>query len=249
MSDLIQVSRQGNCVHLVINRPDKKNALTQAMYAELATALLEADADKSVAAVVLTGVADSFTAGNDLHDFLAMDNIDESAPVFQFLQALTRIEVPLVAGVNGLAIGIGTTLLLHCDFVYASRDARFALPFINLGLVPEGGSSLLLPQLIGHQRAAELLLLGDMFSADDAYRFGMLNEIVEADQLESRLSEVSKALGSKPVSGLRAAKRLMKQEPEPVSDRIDREVTVFAKALQSPEARAAIQATVQKSRG
>ncbi|RUO64939.1 Enoyl-CoA hydratase/carnithine racemase [Pseudidiomarina planktonica] len=246
MSQDVNIEVTDKIVTITLTRTSKKNALTQAMYAEMTEALKQADANKEIAAVIIQGAADSFTAGNDLQDFLKMESIDEEAPVFQFLHTIANVSVPLVASVNGLAIGIGTTLLLHCDLVYASRDARFSLPFIHLGLVPEAASSLLLPQLCGRVRAAELLLLGDMFNAEQALQYGIVNQVVDNDALSKRVSEVAQQLADKPVAGLRASKKLMRAPTESVDDRIAREVKVFAAALATPEAKAAIAARLQK---
>lgn len=248
MSEFILSEVRQQVLWLTLNRPEKKNALTQDMYRALNQALVEAEQDTSIAAVVITGAGDSFTAGNDLHDFLAVEALDDTAPPFQFLYTLSRLTVPVVAAVNGLAIGIGTTILLHCDLVYASRDAQFALPFINLGLVPEAGSSLLLPQRVGYLNAAELLLLGDSFSAQQALEFGLVNRVVEPDALLETVTAVASALAAKPQGSLRASKQLMKLPPETVAERIGREATVFAQALTSDAARAAIRAVLQRKK-
>ena len=248
MSNYIKEEVRHNVLWLTLARPEKKNALTQDMYRALSEALQAADRDVKIAAVVITGVGDSFTSGNDLHDFLAIEDLDDSAPPFEFLYTLSRLSVPLVAGVNGMAIGIGTTILLHCDLVYASNQAVFALPFINLGLVPEAASSLLLPQQCGHLRASELLLLGDTFDAATALEYGIVNQLVEAEQLQDTLEQVAEKLASKPHGGLRAAKKLLKQPAEPVADRIEREAKIFIRALNSEDARQAIAARLNKKK-
>src|SRR5690554_2454188 len=207
MTEHVKVEVKGDVLWLTLQRTDKKNALTQAMYRTLSHELQLAERNADIAAVVITGAGDSFTSGNDLHDFLAIEDLDDSAPPFEFLYTLSRLSVPLVAGVNGMAIGIGTTILLHCDLVYASNQAVFALPFINLGLVPEAASSLLLPQQCGHLRASELLLLGDTFDAATALAYGIVNQVVEPDQLQDTLEQVAAKLASKPHGGLRAAKK------------------------------------------
>lgn len=251
MSEWVEVSRISYdhdqvVVVIRLQRAAKKNALTQAMYAAMTAALNAAEADPKVAAVCFRGSADSFTAGNDLHDFLAMDGIDASAPVFQFLQAVATTSVPLVAEVNGLAIGIGTTLLLHCDFVLAAESAKFAMPFIKLGLVPEAASSLLLPRQIGHLAAAELLLLGDSFGAERAQELGLVSSVHSLASLPTVTEQLLAQLAQRPVTGLRQSKALLKANDEPVTARIQREIEVFAEALASPAAKAAIQATLQK---
>lgn len=240
VNEFVQVERQANVVWIRLTRTAKKNALTAGMYRAMTAAIQAADKDESVAAVVLTGSADSFTAGNDLHDFLNMDTLDDSAPPFEFLYTLSRITVPLVAGVNGLAIGIGTTILLHCDLVYATEQAKFALPFVHLGLVPEAASSLLLPQSCGYLQAAELLLLGDAFDAQQALHYRLVNEVLPEGQLAEKLTLVTEQLAARPSSSLRASKALLKAPSETVAERIQREAEVFAKALQSPAAKAAI---------
>lgn len=246
MSEFVNVEKRDAVVWIRLNRSHKKNALTQDMYRAMTAALQDAEADQSVAAVVLTGSGDSFTAGNDLNDFLAIEKLDDSAPPFAFLYTLSQLSVPVIAAVHGLSIGIGTTILLHCDLVYASSDAQFSLPFIHLGLVPEAASSLLLPQQIGHLRAAEMLLLGEAINASTALTYGLVNRVVAAGELEATVTDVAGALAKRPVAGLRAAKKLMKEPAEPVADRIAREAKVFAKALVSPEAKAAIAARMKK---
>ena len=166
-----------------IDRPEKKNALTADMYQAMADALKAAEADSKVRAILIQGKADLFTAGNDLQDFLDHPPRDDARPVFQFLYAISRAEKPVVAAVAGAAVGIGTTMLLHCDLVYAAPNARLQLPFVNLGLIPEAGSSLLLPALVGYQRAAGLLLLGEPFGAQQAKEYGLVTEVVAEERL------------------------------------------------------------------
>lgn len=247
-SDLILTEVRQHILWITLNRPDKKNALTQDMYRALTSALQMAEQDQTIAAVVITGAGDSFTAGNDLHDFLAVEQLDDSAPPFQFLYTLSQLTVPVIAGVNGLAIGIGTTILLHCDLVYASSDAQFALPFINLGLVPEAGSSLLLPQRAGYLNAAEMLLLGDAFTADQAHAYGVVNQVVAPAALMDTLMTVTAVLAHKPRGSLRATKQLLKLPVESVPDRIGREAKIFAKALTSDAARTAIRAVLERKK-
>jgi enoyl-CoA hydratase/carnithine racemase len=244
--ELVQVSQDKGVVRIRLNRPEKKNAFTQDMYTACNEALKAADADNSIHAVLFESSGDSFSAGNDLNDFLAVENLDESAPPFQFLHTLARVEVPVVAAVNGLAIGIGTTLLLHCDIVYSSDEAVFALPFVQLGLLPEAASSLLLPQICGYQKAAELLLLGESFDAQAAQQAGFVNHIVSLERLPVVVDETLDKLRKQSSKSLRISKRLLKQPAESVADRISREATFFAKALSSEEARQAIAAKLQK---
>ncbi|MCK7460437.1 enoyl-CoA hydratase [Idiomarina aminovorans] len=242
----VQVSQDNGVVRIRLNRPEKKNAFTQAMYTTCNEALKAADNDASVHAVLFESSGDSFSAGNDLNDFLAVENLDESAPPFQFLHTLAQVEVPIVAAVNGLAIGIGTTLLLHCDLVYSSDDAVFALPFVQLGLLPEAASSLLLPQICGYQKAAELLLLGENFDAQTAQQAGFVNHVVSVERLPIVVSEALDKLRKQSGKSLRISKHLLKQPAESVADRISREATFFAKALNSDAARQAIAAKLQK---
>lgn len=247
-SEYVKSELKNGVVWLTLLRTDKKNALTQDMYRALTHELQQAERDSSVSAVVMTGSGDSFTAGNDLQDFLQVEELDNSAPVFEFLYTVSSLTVPVIAGVNGLAIGIGTTLLLHCDLVYASSDAKFALPFVDLGLVPEAASSLLLPAACGHLRASELLLLGSTIDADTARNFGLVNKVVKPEQLQQQLEDIAAMLASKPAKGLRATKALMKLPAEPVADRIDREVRIFVRALSSEAAREAIKSRLQRKK-
>ncbi|MBL8251193.1 MAG: enoyl-CoA hydratase [Candidatus Competibacter sp.] len=227
-----------------IRRPEKKNALTVAMYAALAAVLRNVSADPEIRVLVLTGCGDSFTSGNDIVDFLTVPPAGEDSPVFQFLTALHRFEKPLVAAVNGLAVGIGVTLLLHCDLVYARAGAALRLPFANLGLCPEAGSSVLLPQRVGHARAAELLLLGEPFSAEQALAWGLINGIGDdADATLALALVAARRLAAQPAAALRLTKALLKgHETEQIEAAIAREGRHFVELLHSPPARAALEA-------
>lgn len=241
--------RDGAILRLQLNRPEKKNALTQDMYQALLDGLNEAEADESIHAVVFSGAGDTFCAGNDLGDFLRHGELTPQAPVFQLLKRLPQLTVPLVASVQGMAIGIGTTLLLHCDLIYAAEDAVFALPFVDLALVPEAGSSLLLPQTVGYPKAAELLLLGEPFGAAKAQQMGLLNDVVANADLDKRVEAVLQALANKPPQALRHSKQLLKAPQETTGARIERELEVFMKALASDEAQKVIAAkSAEKSR-
>ena len=242
----VELIQQDGIVRIRLNRPEKKNAFTQAMYDTCEQALSDADADESVIAVIFESAGDSFSSGNDLNDFLAVENLDETAPPFRFLHTLNRVNVPIVAKVNGLAIGIGTTLLLHCDLVYASEEALFALPFVKLGLLPEAGSSLLLPRLCGHQLASELLLLGDNFTANKAQQLGLVNAVLPAEQLASHVEGVLEKLTSQSRQALRTSKKMIKAPQQTVAERISHEAGYFAKALSSDAARQAIAAKLKK---
>lgn len=220
-----------------IARPEKKNALTVEMYAALAEALQSAEADDGVHVVSIRGAPGVFTAGNDLADFMGRPPTGEDHPVFRFLMALVQGTRPLVAAVDGPAIGIGTTMLLHCDLVVATPTTRFQLPFVPLGLVPEGGSSLLLPDLVGAARASEWLLLGQPFSAQDAKDAGLVNRVVPAENLDLVADELCAALAGLPQGALRASRALLR---EPRAERLTtvmrREAAAFVARLSSPEA-------------
>lgn len=221
-------------------RPQKKNSITADMYAALADALNAAAADEGVRVVLIAGCEGMFTAGNDLADFLEHPPAGEDSPVFRVLAALHAFPKPLVAAVDGVAIGIGTTLLLHCDLVYASDRARFQLPFINLGLTPEGGSSYLLPRAVGLQRASEWLYFGEPFGAEAARAAGLVNAVLAPADLEAHALERCAALAQKSPGALRAAKALLRApDRAAVSAAMSAEGTEFVARLTSPEAVAA----------
>ncbi len=243
----IRVEDLGAVRRVTMARPEKRNALTVAMYRDLARAVLEAEARPSVRVVLLTGAGGCFTAGNDLMDFMAGPPRDESAPVFGFLRALSQASKPLVAAVAGPAVGIGTTLLLHCDLVYAGQSTRFQLPFVNLGLCPEAASSLLLPQRVGHCRAAELLLLGEAFGAERALELGLVTALFPDEELQDRALERARRLAAQPPAAVRLSKALMKYELAPmVQHTLEREGRAFLKRLDSPEAKEAFQAFFER---
>jgi enoyl-CoA hydratase/carnithine racemase len=231
-----------------MNRPEKKNALTRAMYTALAAALEQADADPAVRVITITGVGDAFTSGNDLKDFLDGRAIGPDNPVMRFLSAITSVRTPLIAGVNGLAVGIGVTLLLHCDLVYGAEEAEFQLPFVNLGVVPEAASSLLLPRLMGHHRAAELLFFGDRFDVRTARDLGLVNSVHPRALLDDVVAEHAGALALKPPRALRLTKQLLKGDAHrsEVAARMAEENMHFERQLSSPEAREAIGAFLDK---
>jgi enoyl-CoA hydratase/carnithine racemase len=226
---------------LVIDRPDKKNAITAAMYTSLAADLDSARRDDDVGAVVITGAGSTFTAGNDLRDFLENPPAGEDAPVFRFLFTLAEFDKPLVAAVRGPAIGIGTTMLLHCDFVYVAPSARFQMPFIDLGLVPEAASTLLLPRLVGDRRAAQWLMLGEPFDAATAVDVGIANEIVPEEAVLGHAQTIAERLAAKPRQAMRYTKHLMRHDRADILAAIRREAELFHEALRSTEARAAFQ--------
>jgi len=246
MSHIVTESREG-VLRIEIDRPEKKNALTAAMYQALADAIKAAEANPGVRVVLIQGKPDLFTAGNDLQDFLDNPPRDDNRPVFQFLYGISQAQKPIVAAVAGAAVGIGTTMLLHCDLVYAAPNTRLQLPFVNLGLVPEAASSLLLPALVGYQRAAELLLLGEPFSAQKAQQIGLVTEVVAEDQLFDTAMARARALAAKPAASVRLTKQLMKQTyAAAVAERIKLESDHFGERLGSPEAKEAFSAFLQK---
>lgn len=231
--------------HLMINRPSKKNALDAATYTALTAGVQSADADESIRAIVLSGAGGTFTSGNDLDDFLG--TID-AAPVIGLLRALVTCETPIVAAVEGHAIGIGTTILLHCDLAIAARSAVFALPFVALGLSPEAGSSYLLPKIAGSKLASELLLLGGRFSVDVADRAGLLNRVVDDGEALSIALELAVQLAELPGEALRASRRLLHRDRDHVLAIIDEEAGVFLERLASPEARRIVESIKNRSR-
>lgn len=234
-----------------IARPEKKNALTVAMYQAMTDAIAAAVADKTVRAVLITGQPGIFTSGNDIEDFMSRppgqgsDSLD--SPVFKFMQALLGCDKPVVAAVTGAAIGIGTTMLLHCDFVYVSDEARLAMPFVSLGLVPEFASSLLVPQLLGHQRAAEKLLLGDPFTPEQAVEWGLANAVLPAGEVVNHARRIAERFNGLPPGAVQGAKQLLRgPQREAIVNTIRSEGALFAARLRSPEAMEAFQAFFQK---
>jgi enoyl-CoA hydratase/carnithine racemase len=230
-----------------IARPEKKNALTAAMYASMAEAIEAAKADPSVRALLITGQPGIFTSGNDIDDFMSRPPQGEDSPVFRFMKGLLDFDKPVVAAVTGAAVGIGTTMLLHCDFVYVTDDARLATPFVGLGLVPEYASSLLMPQLMGHRRAAEKLLLGDPFTGEQAVECGLANAVLPAGEVLNHARRVAQRFNSLPPGAVREAKQLMRRGArDAVLETLKAEGELFAKRLRSPEAMEAFQAFFQK---
>ena len=243
----IGIERRGAVQVLRIWRPEKKNALTGEMYTLLTAGLRAAAADEGVRAVLLTGAPGVFTAGNDLGDFLQNPPAGEESPVFVFLQELVKFAKPLVAAVDGPAVGLGTTLLLHCDLVVAAVGTRFQLPFVKLGLVPEAGSSLLLPRLAGLQRASEWLLLGEPFGAEEARAAGLVNRVVQAAELEPTALALAEALAARPPEAARLTKELLRGPlREEIAAAMGRENARFVERLASDEAREAFLAFLAK---
>lgn len=238
---------KGGVMRIRFDRADKKNALTAAMYSALADALDAAEADPAVRVTLISGTPGTFTAGNDIEDFLRTPPLTLDAPVFRFLMRLPTLTKPLVAEVTGVAVGVGTTMLLHCDLVYAADNARFSLPFVSLGLLPEAGSSLLLPRLSGYQRAAEKLLLGEPFDVVEAREMGLVTRAVPAAELSALVETQLAKLVALPAAALRESKRLMKGDDiAALQARIREEARAFAIRLQSPEAKEAFTAFLER---
>lgn len=246
MSDHIVVEARGAVLELRIERPDKKNALTHAMYAALADALEAAAGDDAVSVVTVTGSGGVFTSGNDLKDFQETPPVGIDKPVYRFIRAIAAFPKILVAGVSGPAVGIGTTMLLHCDLVVATPSASFHMPFVDLGLVPEAASSLLFPRLVGPQTAARHLILGDPFDAETALRYGLVGEIVEEDALADRVRGLAQRVAAKPPEAVRLTKRLIRSGHDAVEQRYREEGDLFAARLRSPEAAEAFRAFFEK---
>ena len=246
MSDILTHAEAG-VLTLTLHRLEKKNSITAAMYAALADALAAAREDAALRAVVIQGHEQVFSAGNDLGDFLDAPPAGADAPVWRFLHAIAEFPKPLVAGVCGAAVGIGTTLLLHCDLVYAGDNARFSLPFVNLGLCPEAASSLLLPRRIGHARAAEVLLLADPFGAEQALEWGLVNRILPPLEVNAHAQAQARRLAEKPLGSLLVTKRLLRlEDADAVRRRLAEEGEVFARMLGEPAAREAFSAFMAK---
>ena len=244
MTPDILVIRHGPVTELRFNRPSKKNAITGVMYDALTAALSNATADEATRAMLITGEGDTFTAGNDIADFLALSGQAE-IPATRFIHAIAAFPKPLVAAVGGPAIGVGTTLLLHCDLVYAAPAARFAVPFVDLGLVPEAGSSMLLPQAVGTHRASAMLLLGEAMDAQAAQAAGFV-AVVPAESLHACALAAAARLAAKPPAALMASRALMRRDTDAVRAHMHLEETAFATALAGPEARAAFTAFLNR---
>lgn len=247
MTDHLLTTRQDQILHIQFNRPDKKNALTLAMYDATAAALEQAANDDDVRVILFSGSGGSFTAGNDILDFMQDPPLSEDSPVFRFLKALTTAVKPIVAAVEGVAIGVGTTLLLHCDLVYLGESARLQTPFTRLALVPEAASSYILPRLMGHPRAAELLLLGDPISAAKAYELGLATAVIPDTDLAATARAKAAQLAALPPGAVQASKALMKRATAvAITETMRVEGAEFGKRLQSPEAAAAFQAFMMR---
>ena len=243
----VLVSHAGGVCELRLNRPEKRNAITVAMYDALWDAVVRAEADESVRVILLSGAGASFTAGNDLMDFVKGPASGGEHGAARFIRLLPKIRKVLMAAVHGSTVGIGVTLLLHCDLVLAGRSARLTMPFVKLGLVPEAGSSLLLGRLVGYQRAAELLLLGTPIDSAAAFNFGLVNRVVEDDALLEEARALARTVAEQPAGALRATKQLLRSETG-ITARIEEELLAFQERLASAEFRDAAQAFFSKGR-
>jgi enoyl-CoA hydratase/carnithine racemase len=233
-----------------MNRPEKKNALTAPMYDAMAAAFEGADADPAIRCVTIAGVPGAFTAGNDLEDFLRMATGGGGlgGPVMRFLHALARLQKPLVGAVQGVAVGIGTTALLHCDYVVAGTDARFSAPFARLGLIPEAGSTLLGPRLMGDRRAFALFVLGRALDAEEAKAAGLVNAVVTPDAVDAEAAKAAQEIAALPPEAVAVSRRMMRGAPEEIVARIDAEAAEYRVRLQSAEARAAFEAFLTRKK-
>jgi enoyl-CoA hydratase/carnithine racemase len=249
VTDHILVERQGAIQIIRMNRPDKKNALTRAMYAKMSRSLAEGDADPSVRVHVVLGAPGAFSSGNDLADFMVVaTGGDGGTEVWDFLMALARVEKPIVSGVDGIAVGIGTTINLHCDLTFATPRTVFRTPFVDLGLVPEAGSSLLAPRILGQQGAFALLGLGEGFSAERAKAAGLIYDVVEEGALEASVLAAAGQIAAKPPQALKIARDLMRGSRDDLVARIGEESEHFREQLKSNEARAALTAFMTRKK-
>jgi enoyl-CoA hydratase/carnithine racemase len=247
MSDDIRTHTEAGVTTITFNRVDKKNSITAAMYAALADALQQAEADSAVRVVLLQGHETIFSAGNDIGDFLNGPPSTQESPVFRFLRGIASFPKPLVAAVCGPAVGIGTTMLFHCDLVYAGDNAAFSMPFVNLGLCPEAASSLLVPQMLGYHRAAEALLLGEPFMAEAALEVGLVNRVLPPTEANNYAQAQARKLAAKPLSALVETKRLMKKgQAAVVLQQMAEEGASFGRMLREPAAREAFGAFMEK---
>jgi len=244
MTEHVIVKDEGPIRIIRMNRPEKKNALTFAMYDAMSEAITSAGGSSPIRCLMICGVPGAFSAGNDLGDFMkaATGGGGLGNSIINFLHVLARCERPLVAAVTGVAVGIGTTMMLHCDYAVAASDARFTTPFVALGLVPEAASSLIAPRLMGHRRAFELLVMGKPFSGEEAKAAGLVNQVAPADQVEAEAMKAAQHIAALPPEGVALSRRLMKGTPDEVVARIEEEAATFGHRLQSAEARAAFAA-------
>jgi enoyl-CoA hydratase/carnithine racemase len=242
----VKVELINRVLSIILSRPEKKNALSRDMYETMADALDQVKSDKEIAVVLFKGEGDCFTAGNDMQEFASVNAGMELRDNTLFMQALLECEVPVVAQVHGLAVGIGTTMLLHCDLVYCTPNTRFALPFINLSLVPEYASSYILPRIAGHRKASQWLMLGEQFDASEAEKFGLVSQIVETDKLDNFVQTVVAKLLAKPQYALRQTKQLMRNEQEKIKLHMKDELDIFSELLTTEAAQECFNAFLQK---
>ncbi|MFZ6712747.1 enoyl-CoA hydratase [Undibacterium sp. TC9W] len=247
----ILTQKENGILTINFNRPEKKNAITQAMYQAMADALRDAETDVAVRAILITGKPEIFTAGNDLEDFMknarSLAEPDAVPPVYQFMQALNESGKPVIAAVSGAAVGIGTTLLMHCDMIYLAENAKLSMPFTQLGLCPEFASSMIFQQIVGYQRAAEKLMLGEAFTAAEAFEIGFVNKVLPLEALLPYAQQQAAKLVALPAASIRATKRLMKgSQPAAISAKMTEENKYFSAMLNAPEAKEAFTAFFQK---
>ena len=245
MSDILTHTDAG-VMTITFNRLDKKNSITSTMYAAMADAVAQAAADPAVRVLVFQGHESIFSAGNDIGDFLNRPPTTQESPVFRFLRGIATFEKPLIAAVAGPAVGIGTTMLFHCDLVYAGDNAAFSMPFVNLGLCPEAASSLLAPRMFGYHRAAEALLMGEAFFAEAAQEVGLVNRVVPPTEVNGYTQAQARKLAAKPLTSLIATKRLMKGDTQAVLQKMDEEGQDFGRMLREPAAKEAFGAFMEK---
>jgi enoyl-CoA hydratase/carnithine racemase len=250
MTEMVSVSDDGPVRTVRMNRPEKKNALTLAMYDAMAAGIENAGKDQAIRCILIAGAPTAFCAGNDIGDFIATASQSGAlgVPILRFLYALARSEKPLVAAVQGNAVGVGTTMLMHCDHVVASTEARFSTPFVSLGLVPEAASSLIARQLMGQARAFSLLVMGRPLNAEEAKAAGLVNTVAAPDAVEAEAMKAAREIAALPPQGVLTSRRLMRGAPEEIVARIDAEAELFKARLQSTEARAAFEAFMMRKR-
>ena len=249
MSEVVLVNDANDVRTITLNRPNKKNALSHEMYALMADAIIAAEADNSLKVIILTGSDSCFTAGNDLDDFLGSPpelNAEERLPVTRFMFALLEAKKPVIAAIEGPAVGIGVTMLLHCEFAYAGENAYFLTPFVNLALPPEYASTLLLPQIVGQKKAVEMLMLGEKTSANAAVEMGLVTAVTKSGEALARANETAQKLAKKAPQAIRLTKKLLNMPPEAVVDRMNREGELFATSLHSAEFKESVTAFFEK---
>jgi len=246
MADEVVLTSTDGVLEIRLNRPEKKNALTRAMYETVSVALEQADTDSSIRVVLLTGTGDTFTSGNDIKDFQSRGTSTEPRSGSRFLPVISSVQKPLIAAVNGAAVGVGTTMLLHCDLIVAAHSARFVMPFTSLALIPEAASTLLVPRLLGHQRASALLLLGEPLDAVTALEWGLVNRVVEDRVLMETAREIGRRVAALPPEAVRLTKRLIRHGEPTVAGRIKEEMGIFSERLASAEAQEAFAAFMEK---